>query len=174
MHTSWLTAHAEVRDAGGPGLGVFATRPIGAGEVVAGFGGTVADTEGFGSLPPERQVHSLQIAETLFLVCTEEADPADHVNHSCAPNCGVAGNVLLVTRRDIAAGEELTFDYAMCDSDPYDEFECLCGQDCCRGKVTGNDWMIPALQDAYRGQFSTYLEERIERLRSAASDDSLL
>ena len=65
------------------------------------------------------------------------------MNHSCEPNCGFLGNVILVTIRDIAAGEELTFDYAMSDGCDYDEFECRCGQPSCRGKVTGNDWMVP-------------------------------
>jgi uncharacterized protein len=173
-HESWLTPHAEVRDAGGPGLGVFATRDIPAGRVIAGFGGAVIDADGFAALAPERQVHSLQIADELFLVCPEQADPADHVNHSCEPNCGIAGNVLLITMTDVAAGRELTFDYAMCDSDPYDEFECLCGEPTCRRKVTGNDWMIPALQDRYRGRFSTYLEERIQRLRDTPPTTDLV
>ena len=35
------------------------------------------------------------------------------VNHSCEPNVGMGGNVLLVSMRDIAAGEELTIDHAL-------------------------------------------------------------
>jgi SET domain-containing protein len=35
------------------------------------------------------------------------------VNHSCEPNLGMGGNVLLVAMREIAAGEELTIDYAL-------------------------------------------------------------
>jgi hypothetical protein len=166
MPHSWLTPSAQVGDAGAAGLGVFATAPIPAGEVVAAFGGHVADRAEFEHLPPDRQVHSLQIAEQLFLVCPERAEPADRFNHSCEPNCGIAGNVILVTLRPVAAGEQLTFDYAMCDSDPYDEFECVCGTASCRGKVTGNDWMIPELQDRYRGWFSSYLQRRIDDLRS--------
>jgi len=37
------------------------------------------------------------------------------INHSCEPNVGFAGNVVLVAMRDIEAGEELTTDYAMFD-----------------------------------------------------------
>ena len=174
MLNSWLTPNAQLGDAGGPGLGVFATRGMAAGEVVAAFGGRVVDLDDFAALPADRQVHSLQIADGLFLVCPETADPADYINHSCAPNCGMSGNVLLVTMSDVAPGEQLTFDYAMCDSDPYDEFECLCGLATCRRKVTGNDWMIPALQERYTGHFSTYLERRIERLRRAPESTDLL
>lgn len=170
---SWLLPATEVRDAGPAGLGVFATAPVAAGTVVAAFGGWMCDLRTFGSLPPERQVHSLQVAEELFLVCPERSEDPDFVNHSCEPNCGIAGNVLLVALRDVAAGDELTFDYAMCDSDPYDEFECLCGTATCRRKVTGNDWMIPELQDRYDGHFSDYLARRIAALRTTPSRGEL-
>ena len=36
------------------------------------------------------------------------------INHSCEPNCestNVRGHIWIVARRDIAAGEELSFDY---------------------------------------------------------------
>jgi uncharacterized protein len=173
MTTSWLTPWAEVRDAGHCGRGVFSTRDVAAGEVVAAFGGTVVDLDGFHALAPDRQVHSLQIAAHLFLVCPEAADPADLVNHSCEPNCGISGNVLLVTLADVAAGSQFTFDYAMCDCDPYDEFECHCGASSCRGKVTGNDWMLPAVQERYRGSFSTYLQGRIDDLHRSSGTDRL-
>jgi hypothetical protein len=167
---SWVIPSAVVGDAGAPGRGLFATEAVAEGDVVAAFGGRVCAREEFEALPADRQVHSLQIAEELFLVCPEQAEPADLINHSCEPNCGVAGNVLLVAMRDIAAGEQFTFDYAMCDADPYDEFECACGSASCRGKVTGNDWMLPELQTRYDGRFSTYLGERIAELRRPPGD----
>ena len=86
------------------------------------------------------------------------------VNHSCSPNCGMSGQTLVVAMRDIAPGEELTYDYAMSDGSPYDEFECHCGRPECRGKVTGSDWMRPELQVRYRGYFSPYLARRISQL----------
>lgn len=174
MLHSWVTPSAVVRRAGAPGLGLFVTGPVTEGEVVVAFGGRVCHLEEFSQLSEDRQVHSLQIAEELFLVCPEQAEPADVVNHSCEPNCGLAGNVLLVALRDIAAGEQLTFDYAMCDSDPYDEFECACATASCRRKVTGNDWMLPELQQRYDGFFSTYLTRRIAELRRPRPDAELL
>jgi uncharacterized protein len=85
-------------------------------------------------------------------------DPADYVNHSCDPNCGIVGSVLLVARRRIAAGEEICFDYAMTDTDDYDEFECRCGSEQCRGVVRGSDWKRAEIQDRYQGWFSSYLQ----------------
>jgi hypothetical protein len=71
--------------------------------------------------------------------------------------------------RDIAPGEEITFDYAMVLSEtagvPYEGFDCRCGSPRCRGRVTDADWRRPDLQSRYDGWFSWYLRERIERLR---------
>ena len=82
------------------------------------------------------------------------------MNHSCDPNCGIVGSVLLVTMRDVGAGEELCFDYAMTDTDDYDMFECTCGSALCRGTVTGADWKQPELRDRYRGWCSAYIARR--------------
>jgi uncharacterized protein len=74
----------------------------------------------------------------------------------------------LVALRDIKAGEELTFDYAMSDGSPYDEFECCCGSANCRKKVTGNDWKLPGLWEKYKGYFSPYLARRIKSLSATS------
>jgi hypothetical protein len=60
------------------------------------------------------------------------------VNHSCEPNVGMGGNVLLVAMRDIAAGEELTIDYALFLGDPGFAMDCRCRTAACRGVVRGN------------------------------------
>ena len=86
------------------------------------------------------------------------------LNHSCEPSCGLVGATILVARRDIEVGEELTFDYATCDSSDYDEFTCLCAEPSCRGVVTGLDWTKPELQATYAGWFSPYLARRIAAL----------
>lgn len=74
------------------------------------------------------------------------------INHSCEPNVGFAGNVVLVAMRDVDAGEELTTDYAMFDG--YEgSMDCTCGRPACRGRVDGRDWQRPDLQARYRGTF---------------------
>jgi hypothetical protein len=58
------------------------------------------------------------------------------VNHSCDPNCETdeeEGRVYIATIRDIAAGEELTYDYCLYDGD--DEAPCSCGSKSCRGSM---------------------------------------
>lgn len=173
MYHSWLSPDVVVGSAGAKGAGLFATRDFDRGEIVTGFGGHVVSTQEFHELPEHRQMHSLQIAQDLFMVAPETEEPADLFNHSCDPNLGIHGSIMLVTMRPVAKGEELTFDYAMCDADSYDEFECHCGTARCRTKVTSSDWMEPDLQDRYRGYFSAYLAQRIETLRLSPASQSL-
>lgn len=59
------------------------------------------------------------------------------INHSCLPNCTaetIRGRVWIVARREIAEGEELTFDYGF----PYKEWRlhpCRCGAPRCVGFI---------------------------------------
>ena len=161
MRQSWLTPLAVTGAAGSKGVGIFAVEPIPAGTTVAGFGGHVVDRTELHGLDEDVRIHALQIDDDLFLASLPPFDDADYVNHSCEPNCGIVGSVLLVTMRDVVAGEELCFDYAMTDIDDYDEFACACGTASCRWIVSGADWKDPELRDRYRGWFSTYIERRI-------------
>ncbi len=161
MHQSWLTPLAQVRDAGAKGLGVFATADIPAGTTVAGFGGHVVERAEFDLLAEELRTHSLQVDDRLYLVSLPPFAPADYVNHSCEPNCGIVGSLLLVTMTDVVEGEELCFDYAMTDTNDYDEFVCACGTPSCRRLITGGDWKLPELQERYRGYFSAYITRKI-------------
>jgi len=159
--TSYLSPDAQHRSAGRKGDGVFATARIKAGATVAAFGGCAMDRSEFAQLDAHQRTHAIQIDDDLFLVSPPDLDPADYVNHSCEPNAGLLGNVLVVAMRDIEPGEEICFDYAMCDADDYDEFVCECGTPSCRRLVTGADWMRPELQARYAGYFSAYIERRI-------------
>ncbi|HEY1738337.1 MAG TPA: SET domain-containing protein-lysine N-methyltransferase, partial [Acidimicrobiia bacterium] len=114
------------------------------------------------TLSEERRTHSIQIDDDLYMVGPATQEDADYFNHSCAPNTGIVGNILLVAMRDIAAGEEICFDYATCDAADYDEFDCACGEPACRKVVTGADWKLAELRDRYDGWRSTYLQRRLD------------
>jgi hypothetical protein len=163
VRQSWLSPSAAAREAGAKGMGVFALEAIPAGTTVAAFGGAVVDGAELRSLGEHVCHHALQIDDDLFLASMPPFDPADYVNHSCDPNCGIVGSVLMVARRPVGAGEELCFDYAMTDSDDYDEFACACATARCRGVVRGTDWTRPDLRARYGGWFSAYLARRIAR-----------
>jgi uncharacterized protein len=59
------------------------------------------------------------------------------INHSCDPNCqtvDIGGRIFVTAIRDIAAGEELTYEYNLFDSDD-DDADCYCGSAGCRGTM---------------------------------------
>jgi len=65
-----------------------------------------------------------------------------YLNHSCDPNCEVdeiKGRVWIFAIRDIAAGEELLWDYNLYDDD--DPAPCHCGSPKCRGTMYSREWM---------------------------------
>jgi SET domain-containing protein len=142
-------------------VSVVAREPIEADELLILWGGRIVTKQDFDELPDESRRRSLQVDEELFLVPTH-LEQSDFVNHSCDPNAWIEGHSALRARRRIAAGEEITFDYAMTDGCDYDEFECLCGSTLCRGKVTGTDWQLPELQERYGEHFSPYLLRRMQ------------
>jgi hypothetical protein len=151
------------------GRGVFARVKIRAGEVLIVWGGEVVTGEMLKWMSADRHRLALQIEEDLYLVTANEG-PADWVNHSCNPNAGLVGQIVLVALRDIRPGEEVGFDYAMSDGSPYDEFECGCGAKTCRHHVTGDDWRLPELQARYAGHFSPYLQRRVDAARSLTAE----
>ena len=83
------------------------------------------------------------------------------VNHSCEPNLWWAGPQRYLARRDIAAGEELTYDYATVIADPQFLLRCHCESYRCRQLVTGDDWQIPQLQQLYAGRWGPDVRERL-------------
>jgi SET domain-containing protein len=161
---SWLSPKLEIHiDETIEGRGMFAAQLIKKGELVVLWGGDVVDRAGFEKLGEHQKRQSAQAEEGLYLVSSKPG-PGDWINHSCDPNAGLNGQIAVVAMRDIAPGEEVTIDYAMCDGDPTDSFECLCGSPKCRHIVTGNDWRLPELQERYADYFSPFLQKRIRRL----------
>ena len=166
--SSWITPKARKGVSSViAGRGLFATERISPGEVVAVKGGHIVTTAALAALADPLPNSEIQIADGLHLVALspEEYEPVMlFINHSCQPNVGFAGNVVLVAMHDIDPGQELTTDYALFDD--YDgQMPCNCGSASCRGVVDGHDWRRPELQDRYRGYFSWYLQRKITRLR---------
>ena len=92
MSVSYLTPKARPVHVGAAGRGSVAVEPIAAGEVVVAFGGRAMTRDEFDLLPLGQQSRSIQIEEHLYLAGAPEPEPADFINHSCAPNCGMRGS----------------------------------------------------------------------------------
>lgn len=143
------------------GKGLFATQSFKKGEVLILFGGRAVTRETLHALSDALGHHALQIGKELFLL-QHAFEEGEYVNHSCDPNLGVQGQITLVAMRDINAGEEVTFDYAMVDMSDADEFPCGCGTRLCRKKVSGEDWRLPELQERYQGYFGAHVARAIQ------------
>jgi hypothetical protein len=146
----------------GKGRAVLAVAPIRRDEIIAVFGGVIIPLSQALRLTPRQMTQCIQVEDDWVLWSAHlRQTTADWINHSCAPNAGLAGQVTVVAMRDIAAGEEICFDYAMCSSCLLDDFDCRCGTPGCRGHVGPDDWRRADLQRRYRGYFSTFLQRRI-------------
>lgn len=80
----------------------------------------------------------------LFSIGNEVIDgfgTAMFLNHSCDPNCEteeINGRIWIRAVRYISAGEELTYEYNLHDSDD-DDADCHCGAANCRGTMFSED-----------------------------------
>lgn len=164
--TAFLSPKCDVQDrTAAGGKTVIARDRIVPGEVIAVWSGRIVPGAELDDLPEEIRRHTVQVEEDLYLASLSPHEAPDFINHSCAPNAGLRGQITVVAMRRIEVGDEVTIDYAMCDGAPYDEFDCACGSPECRGRVTGSDWRIPALWNRYAGFFSPYLQRRIFALQ---------
>ena len=165
---SYRSPKTEVRESKIHGRGLFAKADIARGEIVAIKGGHIVDRETLQrDVTPRLGPVEIQIDDDLF-IAPVNADERElsmlYSNHSCDPNIGLRGEITFVAMRDIPAGEELTHDWAMTDSDDY-SVECNCGARNCRKTLTGKDWQRPELQEKYAGYFSAYLAKFILQQR---------
>jgi hypothetical protein len=87
------------------------------------------------------------------------------MNHSCDPNTWWSGSTRLVARRDIQAGEEITYDYSTADVDNAYEMECTCGSSRCRGTISNRDHLDPAWQEQYRSNLPPHVLAAIAKVR---------
>jgi uncharacterized protein len=158
----YVSPKLEVRGTDNKGYGLFAQEPIQKGELLLVMGGDIVNTEQLAKL---EHTFSIQVEENLY-IAPIGLQKAYRINHACKPTAGVVGQMTFVALRDIAADEEVCYDYAMTDGTAYDEFDCHCGSELCRGKVSGDDWQRPELWERYAGHFSPYLQRRIDQLKS--------
>jgi hypothetical protein len=174
---SWLHPHLEKRCSVTQGCGIFAREDIRKDERLAIFGGKIMWIDEMYQIPENMQRFTMQIEERFVLgPASPVPEDTDFFNHSCDPNSGFKGQVFLAAMRDIRAGEEITFDYGMTvsesvGSDMVFAMACACGSPCCRKTITEQDWMIPELQVRYKGYFSPYIQDKIERTNQLRSGE---
>jgi SET domain-containing protein len=158
-----VSEQIEVRSSGIAGQGLFARNDIPAGVVVSRLGGRIVSDDDLGKLVKSASssyVDSVSIAEDGNLVLPPGT--ANHYgNHGCDPSLWWTDPFSLTTRSHLAAGEELTVDYGTLTDDPDFRMCCRCGATCCRGVVSGADWMRTDLQEKYGDHWVPVLREKV-------------
>lgn len=163
LSTTWYDPRLEICASPIQGNGMFAASPIHEGERVAIIGGRVLTDVEFQAFTATTETYNaVQIGEDAHLVDALTAPGG--MNHSCDSNLWMSDEVTIVARRDIAAGEELTIDYALFTATPWVlDHSCHCVSLLCRHVVAGTDWQRPDVQERYRDHFSPFLNERIRK-----------
>jgi uncharacterized protein len=138
----------EVRRSNVHGMGVFALKPIAKGTRLIEYVGERVSHQEADSRYEEKDATDAHTF--LFIVDSRTVidagvggNDARFFNHACNPNCESvieAKRVYIETTRDIAPGEELTYDYQIQrekdDPENIDEvFACHCGAPNCRGTM---------------------------------------
>ncbi|WP_250003512.1 SET domain-containing protein [Actinoplanes sp. M2I2] len=161
----WLHPAVEVRPSAVDGDGLFARTPISRGATVSRLGGRLVSTGELTDLLDNSTgwVDTITVAEDVHLVLPP-GRPNGKGNHSCDPNLWWGPPYTLIARRDLAAGEELTNDYATSTGVEAWRMSCRCGTRRCRGVVSGQDWKRLDLRQIYGDHWVPALRSRIRGL----------
>ena len=97
---------------------------------------------------------------------------AMYINHSCDPNCEteeLRGRVWVMSIREIAPGEELTYDYNLYDGDE-DEALCNCGSANCRKSMYSPDEIKKRARAAKRAAAKKAAKKPVSRKKTTAGN----
>jgi hypothetical protein len=154
------------------GKGVFATRRIPKGTRLIEYKGErisweEADRRYDDSIQPHH-TFLFAVDDDVVIDAGVRGNDARWINHSCDPNCEAVdedGRIFIETIRDIAPGEELTYDYSYILDEPHTaavkaRYPCRCGSPRCRGTILGN-------KRRFRAQLAR--EERRQRAERRAA-----
>lgn len=134
-------AHLLIKKSGIHGCGCYTTVSIPEGTHIVEYTGTRLSKEEADALYEDRH--------TTYLFCIGDGDYvvdgdgiAAFINHCCDANCEtdeIDDRIWIIAARDIAPGEELTYDYNLYDGDEDDDAICSCGMKDCRGTMYGEE-----------------------------------
>ncbi len=104
----------------------------------------------------------------------DPAPPYLFINHSCGPNLGIRGEVEFVALRDIRAGEELTYDYAITTDERPWTMVCACGSPDCRKIIRSIHYLPQEAYARYLPLIGPYFKSLFEEEQSKENTSALL
>ena len=130
--------------------GVYAARNIKAGTIIIYYKGkliTKKETDRNPKYDNDKAIYLFNLNSRYDLDGDFEYNDARLINHTCNPNCEVAGKGLklwIFALRDIKKGEELSYDYGFGFDEDFKQFPCKCGAKNCCGYIVRDDqrWRI--------------------------------
>lgn len=138
----------EVRQSPIHGQGVFALRRIPKGTPILEYTGERITSEEADARYDDDQfehphVLLFTVDKDMLIDGAHGSNEARFINHSCEPNCEAVvedGRIFIEALHDIAAGEELTYDYQLerpgrFRAEWQERYACRCGAPSCRGTM---------------------------------------
>jgi SET domain-containing protein len=130
--------------------GLYAAKDIKAGTKIIYYKGkiiTKKETEKNPKYDNDKAIYLFNLNSRYDMDGDFKYNDARLINHTCNPNCEVAGKGLklwIFALRDIKKGEELSYDYGFGFDENYKDFVCRCGASNCCGYIVreGSRWRI--------------------------------
>jgi SET domain-containing protein len=142
-----VTRPLEVRPSRIHGLGAFARHPIAESVRIIEYTGELILEE---EANRRHETFLFSLSDGRSIDGAIGGNESRFINHSCDPNCEaveVGGHIWIEAIRPIAAGEELTYDYAYewveGDEMLASLYSCLCGISGCRGTILARQMAWP-------------------------------
>lgn len=114
-----------------------------------------------GDIVGEPSKYTIQLDEHRHVLTHTSA--WQYMNHACRPNVRIdVTRREMIAIRDIAVGEELTFNYNTTEWNMAAPFACACGAPDCAGTIRGFRHLDAARRQALRPLLSPFIASRID------------
>jgi hypothetical protein len=135
------------------GKAVYAAQGFAEGDAIVRFTGRRFRVDRVPSALRGASDRFVQVTPDHFMGPSGQID--DLINHSCAPNAGLrfaGGTVTLIAVREIAAGEEITWDYSTTLAESNWHMICQCRSADCRRVIGNFSTLAPERQEWFRAR----------------------
>ncbi|GLD93071.1 hypothetical protein PINS_up001663 [Pythium insidiosum] len=131
------------------GWGLKVLEPVKAGQLVIEYVGEVINEEEKNRRlseharlnPEDKNMYIMELSNGVYIDARHKGSVSRFINHSCDPNCRLlkwnvrgVNRIAITAVKDIAAGEELSYDYQFHTSQAM-EWRCFCKAKGCRGTM---------------------------------------